>query len=65
MLPRCADVIADMSNHASCEQADEARDKEVKAIEASRFATEIELAKQEAEEEKRRRHEAYLRYRHA
>ena len=42
-------------------QADEARDREVKAIEAGRYAKEIEMAKREAEEEKRRRHEAYLR----
>ena len=43
-------------------QADEARDREVKAVEAGRYAKEIELAKHEAEEEKHRRHEAYLRY---
>lgn len=42
-------------------QDEEAREREVKQIEVERYAKELELAAREAEEEKQRRHEAYLR----
>jgi hypothetical protein len=42
-------------------QAELVREKEVKALEAQRHQQEIEAAAQEAEEERRRHREAYLR----
>lgn len=43
-------------------QEEEQREREVKAIEAERYAKEMELAAREAQQEKQRRHEAYLRF---